>query len=167
MIIIRAPTIFKMVWRVAKHFFRPEVREKMVFATGDHLETLDQYMDRNILPEVIYPQGKGQTARGFPPRLDGGIIPDDFTDSGSSNDVGAAAAGDENDEVCSTSGNTVYTYRSRDSGSFSSDDGGQSQHASHQPSRISVSVKPIARGFLKLSSCGTQFQLDPLTLQAV
>ena len=78
MIIIRPPTIFRMVWSIVKNFFQPEVRAKIVFADKDYLKTLDQYMDRSILPPSVYPQGTGIAARGFPPQFEGGLVPTDF-----------------------------------------------------------------------------------------
>lgn len=151
MIIIRAPAVFKMVWRVAKNFFRPEVREKMIFATGDHLECLAKYMDLNVLPPCIYPHGQGETARGFPPQLDGGLIPDDV-------DVDAVVDLTPPSQRLQPlkDDDTAQTYRSRDSGSFSSYDSDASSVV-----RVSVLVK----GSLTLSECGTTYHLDKASLR--
>ncbi|CAB9513305.1 SEC14-like protein 5 [Seminavis robusta] len=135
MIIIRAPSIFRMVWRIVQTFFAPEVRAKMVFAGKDHLATLREYMDIDILPPCINPDGHGQAARGFPPSFEAGLIPDDFDDS---------------DELCSYSGNTAYS-------SFSSAD---SELTSSTTSNSSVSGKPLLKGSLKMSKCGKLFHLD-------
>lgn len=133
MIVIRAPTIFRMVWRVAKTFFRPEVVAKITFANS--LDDLDKYMDKSILPPCVYPQGQGQAARGFPPNFEGGIIPDDFDETY------------EEEDVVSTN-----TCLSRDSGSFSSDDEGPIRSQSTR-----VFTKSLLKGSLALSDCGSQF----------
>jgi hypothetical protein len=65
-IIIRAPPIFRLIWNVAKHFFRQTLRDKMVFAGKDYLEVLNKHVDIHILPECIYPGGRGRPAAGLP-----------------------------------------------------------------------------------------------------
>ena len=65
-IIIRAPPIFRLVWNVAKHFFRDSLREKMVFAGKDYLDVLNQHIDISILPDFICPGGRGRPATGLP-----------------------------------------------------------------------------------------------------
>jgi CRAL/TRIO domain len=139
MIIIRAPTIFRMVWRIAQSFFAPEVREKMIFAGKDHMETLDKYMDRKIFPACICPEGQGQAARGFPPSFEGGLVPPDFDDSGDDNSYG---------------GNTVQS-------SVSSCEVSDEQSTS---SSTKVWGSSLMTGSLKLSNCGKVFYLDALCL---
>lgn len=136
MIIIRAPTIFRMVWRIAQSFFAPEVREKMIFAGKDHMETLDKYMDRRILPTCICPDGEGQAARGFPPSFEGGLVPTDF---------------DDNDDNNSYGGNTIQSALS----SCESSD----EQSANSPK---VSGRSLMKGSLKLSNCGKVFYLDAL-----
>lgn len=69
MIIIRAPSIFRYVWAVAKHFFRQSARNKMIFASKNYVEVLDNYIDRHVLPPSIAPGGYGQVAIGQPPLI--------------------------------------------------------------------------------------------------
>jgi len=66
-IIIRANPIFRMVWSLVKHFFRQQLRDKMIFAGKNYLQTLDKYMHRSVLPQYIYEDGQGRSARGLPP----------------------------------------------------------------------------------------------------
>jgi CRAL/TRIO domain len=77
-IILRAPPIFNFMWGVCKHAFPKGAVKKMVL-TGPHnyMEVLDKYVDRNLLPPCIYPEGKGEVAIGMPARLEGGLIPED------------------------------------------------------------------------------------------
>jgi CRAL/TRIO domain len=139
MIIIRAPTVFRMVWRIAQGFFAPEVREKMIFAGKDHMETLDKYMDRRILPACICPEGQGQAARGFPPSFEGGLIPTDF---------------DDNDDSSSHGGNTIQS-------SLSSCESSDEHSATGSPKVLGTS---LMKGTMKLSTCGNMFYLDALFL---
>jgi hypothetical protein len=128
MIIIRAPAIFRMVWRIAKNFYRAEVQKKMIFASKDYLNVLEQYMDTAVLPPCINPQGTGVTARGFPPRLEGGSIPEDL----------------DYDNVSKAS-DTQCMYSKNGSGSFdttSSSDGDYSD----EPSDVSVACKKLLKG---------------------
>ena len=47
----------------------------MIFADSNHLEELAQYMDINVLPSCINPNGRGETAMGMPKRMEGGTVP--------------------------------------------------------------------------------------------
>ena len=76
MIIIRAPSIFRYVWLVARNFFPQSSREKMIFAGKNYLKELEKYIELDVLPPCIYEHGKGKPAPGLPPRMEGGIIPD-------------------------------------------------------------------------------------------
>ena len=83
-IIIRAPAVFRGIWKAVKHCFSAECREKMIFAgPKDHLEILSKYMDLDVLPPCINPEGRGTTAIGMPPSLEGGKIPDHVGAGGS------------------------------------------------------------------------------------
>ena len=76
LIIIRAPTVFRMAWSLAKHFFDAGVVKKMIFTgSSDYLDVLDKYMDREILPAVMCAEGKGDVLEGMPSRFEGGLLP--------------------------------------------------------------------------------------------
>lgn len=76
-IVIRAPSIFRVMWSLAKHVFNREAQEKMIFTSNsNYLEVLNEYIDLNVLPSCIYPQGQGEPAIGMPQNLEGGRIPD-------------------------------------------------------------------------------------------
>jgi len=48
----------------------------MVFSgSHNYLEVLDEYIDTEILPAAMYPEGKGEAIDGMPNRFDGGLIP--------------------------------------------------------------------------------------------
>jgi hypothetical protein len=52
----------------------------MVFSgPRNYLEVLDGFVDRNVLPPCIVPDGKGLVAVDMPSKLDGGVIPDHIT----------------------------------------------------------------------------------------
>lgn len=122
MIIIRAPTIFRMVWQIAKHFYSPELQKKMIFAPKDYLSVIDQYMDRDILPPSVNPEGHGRAARGFPPNLDGGLIPADL-DKDEEVDVAAAADNNDVDSQSKGSSTTQSVYTRSGADSFASSNG--------------------------------------------
>lgn len=154
-----------MVWRIVQNFFQPEVRAKIVFAEKDYLKTLSKYMDINVLPPSVYPHGTGEAARGFPRQFDGGLIPAGYVDREYSN-----VGGDD----CSTAGRTVQTYRSRDSGSWSSDDGEEtslslssSKCNTTRRDRVAIFSRSLIQGALMLSDCGTEFVLDIESTQSV
>ena len=75
MIIIRSPHIFRIGWQTIKHFFSEECRNKMIFADSDYLSVLGKFMDINVLPPCINPNGRGETAVGMPKHMDCDIIP--------------------------------------------------------------------------------------------
>lgn len=77
-IIIRAPSIFRMVWSVVKHFFPKCSRDKMVFSgSNDHMKVLGKYMNVSHLPRCINPNGQGGPAIGMPDNcFEAGKIPD-------------------------------------------------------------------------------------------
>ena len=90
MIIIRAPHIFRFAWNTIKGFFSEESQSKMIFAESDYLEELGKWMDIEVLPQCINPNGKGETAIGMPKNLEGGLIPDHIGMGGSGyNTVGS------------------------------------------------------------------------------
>jgi len=76
MIIIRAPTVFHMIWRVAQYFFRESALERMVFSGPyDYREILEQYIDLEVLPSCIVEEGKGEIVQGMPSSMEGGTLP--------------------------------------------------------------------------------------------
>ncbi|CAB9524318.1 SEC14-like protein 2 [Seminavis robusta] len=67
MIIIRAPALFRVAWSIVKHIFPASARKKMVFTnSNNYLDVLDQYIDVDLLPPCINPNGHGRTAPGMP-----------------------------------------------------------------------------------------------------
>ena len=75
MVIIRAPSIFRFAWQTIKHFFSEESRQQMIFADSNYLEELSKWMDIDVLPPCINPNGHGTTAVGMPKNMDCDIIP--------------------------------------------------------------------------------------------
>ena len=74
-IIIRTPLIFRAVWTVVKRFFPDFIQRKMEFTgCNNYLEVLEKYMDLDILPPCINPDGHGEAAPGMPPSFAGGEI---------------------------------------------------------------------------------------------
>jgi hypothetical protein len=74
-IVIRVPAVFRIAWSIAKHFFDHHVVDKMEFCgPNNYLDHLSQYMDLDILPPVIYPDGHGRAVEGFPQKFEGGLI---------------------------------------------------------------------------------------------
>ena len=69
MIIIRAPSIFRIAWAIAKNFFRQSLRRKMIFAPSNYLEVLDEFIPRDALPPSIAQGGLGRVAMGMPPLI--------------------------------------------------------------------------------------------------
>jgi len=96
MIIIRAPHIFRFVWKVVKNIFSQESQDKMIFADSDYLTVLDQYMDVSVLPSCINPRGNGETAVGMPSLMDCKPIPDYVGERG----VGYVSVGSGISEPC-------------------------------------------------------------------
>ena len=75
-IIIRAPAMFAAAWKVAQQFCGERLKKKMIFTTNDnYVEILEKYIDLDLLPPSIYPQGKGHGGIGMPNHLDGGKVP--------------------------------------------------------------------------------------------
>jgi hypothetical protein len=69
-LILNCPSIFRVLWTVAKPFFDPNVVSKMIFCSpGTHTKTvLSQYVDFRVLPAVMMPGiGQGQAEEGMPP----------------------------------------------------------------------------------------------------
>lgn len=76
LIIIRAPLLFRTIWKMAKFFFDPGVVEKMVFVSAKHTaKVLEEYLDLHILPSCVIPEGQGQATDGMPSRFEGGPLP--------------------------------------------------------------------------------------------
>lgn len=76
LIIIRAPTVFRLVWKIAKNCFDPGVVLKMAFCgTSDYKEVLSEYMDLEVLPSAVVEEGKGKAFPGMPPDFEGGPLP--------------------------------------------------------------------------------------------
>jgi hypothetical protein len=76
LIIIRAPTLFRMVWAIFKHFFDAGVVQKMVFCGASNYEkVLEEYVDLSILPAAVVPQGQGKAIEGMPSKFEGGPLP--------------------------------------------------------------------------------------------
>ncbi|CAB9514411.1 SEC14-like protein [Seminavis robusta] len=82
MIIIRAPHIFRFAWKTIKGFFSEESQSKMIFADSDYLAELGKWMDVDVLPQCINPDGHGETAIGMPKYMQGGQIPDHIGEGG-------------------------------------------------------------------------------------
>ncbi|CAB9507740.1 SEC14-like protein 5 [Seminavis robusta] len=78
-IIIRAPKIFRMGWKIAKHFYDEQSLRLFNLVTQDnYLEELQKYMDVEVLPPIINPvNGKGKHMPGYMEKikLEGGSIP--------------------------------------------------------------------------------------------
>jgi hypothetical protein len=76
LIIIRAPTLFRMVWAIFKHFFDAGVVQKMVFCgSSDYKKVLEEYVDLSILPDAVVAQGQGKATEGMPSKFEGGPLP--------------------------------------------------------------------------------------------
>ena len=82
-LIIRAPSVFKFIWGLCKHFFDPELRAFFIFASGeaDSQQLLEKYIDPDVLPHCIHPGGKdGRVARGYEHVImEGGPLPPEGT----------------------------------------------------------------------------------------
>jgi CRAL/TRIO domain len=72
-IILRAPTLFRIVWNMVQHFFDANVRSKMVFTSrSNYLEVLAEYLDLSVLPHFVAPGiGKGTALPGMPQNFQG------------------------------------------------------------------------------------------------
>lgn len=73
-IIIRAPTVFRLVWNVVKHFFDARVVSKMEFCGENYHDVLGKYMDLHVLPPCIFQEGKGEAVEGLPSCFEGGNV---------------------------------------------------------------------------------------------
>lgn len=82
-LVVHAPSIFKLIWGLVKHFFDPDLRELMVFATNDanSREMLEQYIDKDVLPHCLHNQGQdGRVAKGYEHiHVEGGPLPPEGT----------------------------------------------------------------------------------------
>lgn len=66
-LVIRAPTIFRLGWSIVKHIFPLAARKKMVFAgPEDYSDVVSKYIDPQVLPPCIYSDGRGRIADGMP-----------------------------------------------------------------------------------------------------
>jgi CRAL/TRIO domain len=77
-IVIRAPAIFQMAYNAVKPYLDDSMRKKITIASGkNHCQILDQYMDLQVLPNVICEEGRGQVVEDFGSVVwTGGKIPD-------------------------------------------------------------------------------------------
>jgi metal transporter CNNM len=76
LIIVRAPTLFRMVWSIFKHFFDAGVVQKMVFCgSSDYQKVMAEYVDLSVLPIEIVPDGQGKATEGMPSKFEGGLLP--------------------------------------------------------------------------------------------
>lgn len=75
--ILRAPTLFRIVWNIVQHFFDANVRSKMVFTSrSNYMEVLAEYLDLSVLPHCVVPGiGKGVALPGMPQDFHGGRLP--------------------------------------------------------------------------------------------
>jgi hypothetical protein len=65
-----------------KFAFPKNAQKKMIFTSpSNYLEILEKYVDLDVLPPCIYPEGKGDVAIGMSPHLDGGLIPEHISDA--------------------------------------------------------------------------------------
>mmetsp|Transcript_12593 Transcript_12593/g.20997 ORF Transcript_12593/g.20997 Transcript_12593/m.20997 type:complete len:349 (-) Transcript_12593:69-1115(-) len=74
-IILGAPSCFMFIWSMAKNCFDPGVLAKVeICGSSDFLEVLEKYMDLNVLPPCINPNGHGEAVESMPPNFEGGKI---------------------------------------------------------------------------------------------
>ena len=76
-IIIRAPALFRYVWSFLKPFLTETVKEMITICTAaDPLPELAEYVDLDVLPTCINPDGHGDVVPEFKPIVwEGGPIP--------------------------------------------------------------------------------------------
>jgi len=74
LIMIRAPTAFRMIWKIVKSFLDPGVVDKMVFCGANYEEELTKYLDLKVLPSCISDEGKGKAWSGLPNNFEGGKV---------------------------------------------------------------------------------------------
>ncbi|CAB9505535.1 SEC14-like protein 2 [Seminavis robusta] len=74
--VIRAPRIFKVIWKIVQHFLEDRMKKLLIFASeGDYLDVMSEYIELENLPPCIYEGGHGEGGIGLPKRLDGGLVP--------------------------------------------------------------------------------------------
>ena len=74
-IIIRTPAVFRAVWALVKRFFPDFMQQKMEFAGyHNYLQVLEKYLDPEILPPCVNPDGKGGAVPDMPQNFEGGKI---------------------------------------------------------------------------------------------
>lgn len=74
-IIIRTPAVFRAAWALVKRFFPDHMQQKMEFAgCHNYLQVLEKYLDPEILPPCVNPEGKGEAVPDMPPNFEGGKI---------------------------------------------------------------------------------------------
>ena len=109
----------------------------MVFSgPNNHLEVLDKYVDRKVLPPCICSGGNGKVARDMPERLEGGLIPEKHVSFENEKKpmTEATVSGDD-------SSSSVETCSVSDGDSF------VRSHGSCQSRSIKVRCKRIVGGF--------------------
>ena len=79
-LIIRAPKIFRVIWKFVKRFYDDRTHRKIILVTEDnYLEALKEYMDIDQLPSVINPTtGNGRPMPGYfadNMNMEGGKVP--------------------------------------------------------------------------------------------
>ena len=88
-ILVRGPRLFHMAWKIAVNFYDQRVHDKFIFSgKDDYLQVLSQYMDLDVLPPVLYPEGgKGSPMPGFFEKIhmEGGPLPDHTDDDDDDN----------------------------------------------------------------------------------
>jgi len=74
---VRAPKVFMMAWKIAQHFYDRRIHNKFIFAGHDeYVDVLSEYMDLEVLPTVLYEDGKGQPLGWFEKvHMEGGFLP--------------------------------------------------------------------------------------------
>ena len=85
-LILRAPRIFALAWKVAKHFFDAHIQQLLFFTTAaDYLDVCDEYFDRRALPPCMMCPTTADDGRGGPMpgffehvRMEGGPVPTDW-----------------------------------------------------------------------------------------
>lgn len=74
-VIIRAPAHFRAAWTLAKRSIPKAIRETIrVYGNSDYLKRLEAYVDLDLLPPSINPDGKGELIEGMSSTLKGGEV---------------------------------------------------------------------------------------------
>jgi len=151
MVIIRAPSIFRVVWGIVKHFFDPWAVAKMTFSgPHDHEEVLGRFMDLSVLPPAVSAEhGQGYAADGMPQRFEGGIPTCfDYTESIAKPVKPRIYAGAESlIEAQSSTASTAGDSFDEGSG--------------NNTPRVSVKASALGSGFFQMDQHGG-FSVDPL-----